>query len=169
MAFHWSLNDSKSPYVSRTLLSILADLNNTVVGMVSSRPAISKSCPFNNLLVTVPRATITIVKIVNFTLHSFFSIPKQNRGTSSAFHFLKNFTLLSAETANSTFLQDLFHLLIITRSGHLAVCNFKVTQKFVCLILQDRFLIVPLPFVFMIKFNFFCIIPSRSPCPPNHV
>ena len=29
--FHWSLSDSKSPHVSRTLLSILADLYNTVV------------------------------------------------------------------------------------------------------------------------------------------
>ena len=31
MVFHWSLSDSKSPQISRTLLSILADLNNAVV------------------------------------------------------------------------------------------------------------------------------------------
>ena len=31
MVFHWSLSDSKFPQVSRTLLSILADLNNAVV------------------------------------------------------------------------------------------------------------------------------------------
>ena len=29
--FHWRLSDSKSPQVSKTLLSILADLNNYVV------------------------------------------------------------------------------------------------------------------------------------------
>ena len=36
--FHWSLRDK-----SKTLLSILADLNNAVVWMVSTRPLISKS------------------------------------------------------------------------------------------------------------------------------
>ena len=34
MVFHWSFSDSKSPQVSRTLLSILAILNNVVVWMV---------------------------------------------------------------------------------------------------------------------------------------
>ena len=43
MVFHWSLSDSKSPQVSRTLLSILAVLNNAVVWMVSTRPPTSKS------------------------------------------------------------------------------------------------------------------------------
>ena len=38
MIFHWSLSDSKSPQVSRTLLSILAVLNNAVVRLVSTRP-----------------------------------------------------------------------------------------------------------------------------------
>ena len=43
MVFHWSLSDSKSPQVSWTLLFILADLNNVVVGMVFTCPLISKS------------------------------------------------------------------------------------------------------------------------------
>ena len=34
--YHWSLSDSKSPQVSRTLLSILAGLNNAVVWTVST-------------------------------------------------------------------------------------------------------------------------------------
>ena len=38
MVFHWSLIDSKSPQISRTLLSILAVLNNVVPWMVSTRP-----------------------------------------------------------------------------------------------------------------------------------
>ena len=38
MVFHWRLSDSKSPQVSRTLLSILAVFNNVVVWMVSTRP-----------------------------------------------------------------------------------------------------------------------------------
>ena len=43
MVFHWSLSDSKSPQVSKTLLSILAVLNNAVVWMVSIRPLTPKS------------------------------------------------------------------------------------------------------------------------------
>ena len=42
MVFHWSLSDSKFPQVSRTLLSILAVLNNAVVWMVSTRPPASQ-------------------------------------------------------------------------------------------------------------------------------
>ena len=54
MVFHWSLRDSKSPQDSRTILSILAVLNNAVLLIVPTRPPISKySTPFNNPLVTV--------------------------------------------------------------------------------------------------------------------
>ena len=73
MVFHWSLGDSKSPQVSRTLLSILAVLNNVVVWMVSTRPPTSKSSsPFSNPFVTVPNAPITIGIIVTCMFHSFF-------------------------------------------------------------------------------------------------
>ena len=58
MVFHWSLSDSKSPQVSRILLSIMAVLNNAVVWMVSTRPLTSKSSSsFNNPLATVPKIT----------------------------------------------------------------------------------------------------------------
>ena len=88
MVFHWSLSDSKSPQVSRTLLSILAVLNNVVVWMVSTRPPTSKSSsPFSNPLVTVPNAPIKIGIIVIFMFHSF-SIPLQARGTYPSFHIL---------------------------------------------------------------------------------
>ena len=73
MVFHRSLSDSKSPDVSRTLLSILAVLHNVVVWMVSTRPPTSKSSsPFSNLLITVPNATNTIG--INFPcmFHFFF-------------------------------------------------------------------------------------------------
>ena len=52
MVFQWSLNDSRSPQVSRTLLSIMAVFNNAVVWMVSTRSPTSKSYrPFNYHLV----------------------------------------------------------------------------------------------------------------------
>ena len=39
MIFHWCLSDSKSPQVYRTLLSILTNLNNAVVWIVSILPS----------------------------------------------------------------------------------------------------------------------------------
>ena len=69
MVFHWSLSDSKSHHVSRSLLSILAVLNNVVVWMVSSRlPTSMFFSPFNNPLVTVPNTPITIDIIVTSML-----------------------------------------------------------------------------------------------------
>ena len=74
MVSHWSLSDSKSPQVSRTRLWILAVLGNAVVWIVSTRPPTSKSSrPFNNPLVIVPQAPITIGAIVTFMFHSFFN------------------------------------------------------------------------------------------------
>ena len=72
MVFHWSLSDSNSPQVSRTLLSILADLNNVVVWMVSTCPLISKSSsPFTKPLGIIPSALITTGITVNFMFPSF--------------------------------------------------------------------------------------------------
>ena len=71
--FQWSLSDNKSPQVSRTHLSILAVSNNAVVWMVSTLSPTSKSSMlFNNALVTVPKAPITIGIIVTFMFHDFF-------------------------------------------------------------------------------------------------
>ena len=73
MVFHWGLSDNKSPQVSRTLLSIMAVLNNAVVWTVTSRPLISKSSsPCINTLVTVPSAPITVGITVTFMFFSFF-------------------------------------------------------------------------------------------------
>ena len=131
MVFHWSLSDSKSLQVSRTLLSILADLNNAEVWMVSTRPLISKSSsPFNNVLTTVPRVPITTGINVTFMFHSFFN-PQARSRYLSFFSLSFNFTLWSAGTAKSTILQVLFFLffsflffllllLLLVWSGHLA-------------------------------------------------
>ena len=73
MVSHKSLSDSKSLQVSRTRLSILSDLNNAVVWIVSTHLLISKSSsPCTNLLVTVPRAPSRIGITVTFMFHSFF-------------------------------------------------------------------------------------------------
>ena len=108
MVFHWSFSDSKSPQVSWILFTILADLNNAVVWMVSTCPIISKS----------------------FNFFSFLARPRY------LFFFLLsfNFTLWSAWTAKSTIRQVLFFSL--TRSGSLAKISWSVciskSQRTLC-------------------------------------
>ena len=46
VAFHWNLSDSKSSWVSRTLLSIQANLNNALVWM-GLMDSLSPICPVN--------------------------------------------------------------------------------------------------------------------------
>ena len=126
MVFLWSLNDSKSPQVSRTRLSILAILSNAVVWIVSTRSLTSKSFrPFNNPLVTVPNAPITIGTIVTFMFQSFFNSLARSRYLS-LFSLSFRFILWSAGTAKSTILLILFLLLIILRSGLLAGIRWSV-------------------------------------------
>ena len=79
MVFHCSLSDSQSPQVSRTLLSILADLNNVVVWMIFTFPLISKSSrSFTKPLGFVPSAPniigITVNIILLYALLEFFRI-----------------------------------------------------------------------------------------------
>ena len=80
MVFHWGLSGSKSPQVSRTLLTILAVLNNAVVWMVSIRPFISKSTSsFTKPSLTVLKAPITTgskveVLILLFIFFQFYSV-----------------------------------------------------------------------------------------------
>ena len=68
MVFQWRLRDGKFPQVSRTLLSVLADVNNVVAGwMVSTHPLVFKPSSLGiNPLVTIPRTPITIGISVTF-------------------------------------------------------------------------------------------------------
>ena len=123
MVFHWSLSDSKFPQVSRTLLSILAILNNSVVWIVSTRPPTSKSSsPFNNPLVTVPNAPITIGIIVTFMFHSFFfQFSSKVEVLIHLFTFFQFYSVVSWDSKVDNFASFLFFfLLIIIRSGLLA-------------------------------------------------
>ena len=129
MVFHWSLSDSKSPQVSRTLLSILAVFNNAVVWMVSTRPPTSKSSsPFNNPLVTVPKAPITIGIIVTCKFHSFFNSLARSRYLSFFSHSFRFILCQPGQQSRQfcnfslffSFFLFCFVLLIIIRSGLLA-------------------------------------------------
>ena len=108
MVFHWSLNDIKSLQDSKTLLSILADVNNSVVWMVTTRPPIFKSSsPLTKPFDIVPSTPITIGITVTFVLHSFFSSLARSTYVSF-FWFSFIFTPRSAGTATSTIRQVLF-------------------------------------------------------------
>ena len=108
MVFHWSFSDSKFPQVSRTLLSILAVINNVVVWMVSTRlPASNSFSHFNEPLVTVPNAPITIGIIVTFMFHSFFDSQARARYLSFFSHSF-SFIMRSAGIAKATILQIIF-------------------------------------------------------------
>ena len=126
MVFYWSLSDSKSPQVSRTLLSILAVLNNAVVWMVSTRPPTSKSSSlFSNPLVTVPKAPITIGMIVPCMFHSFSNSQARSRYLS---FFSHSFSLICGQPGQKSrqFCKFSFFLLIIIRSGLLAEIRWSV-------------------------------------------
>ena len=126
MVFLWILSDSKSHQVSRTLLSILAVLNNVVVWVVSTRPLISKpSSLLNNLLVTVLKAPITIGINVTFMPQSFFNSLARSRYLSF-FSFSFNYILWSAWTTK--FHNSLF-LMMIIRSGRLAEIRWSVCMS----------------------------------------
>ena len=146
MVFHWSLSHSKSPKVSRTLLGILADLNDTdSLMVVSTCSLISMSTsPFTTPLGIVPSAPITTGITVTFMFHFvwgcvlfsflfFFSFS----GKVYVVIFSLSFIFLwSAGTPMSTIqvVSLFFFLLTITTSGLLAdivwfVCISKKKKK----------------------------------------
>ena len=145
MVFHWSSSDSKSPQVSRTRLRILAVLNNAVIWIVSTRPPTSKSSrAFNNPLVIVPKAPITIGTIVTFMFHRFFNSLARSRYLSFFSHSFR-IILWSAGIAKSTILQILFFVFffffffdfyMVWSSGQDYVIRLyvKVPQEFMCVI-----------------------------------
>ena len=138
MVFNWSLSDSKSPQVSRTLLSILAVINNDVVWTVSARPPTPKSSsPFCNPLVTVPKAPITIGIIVTFMFHSFFQFPSKVEVLILLFTFFQFYSVFSRNSKVDNFANSLYLLLIIIKSGLLAGIRWSV-----CMLKSHRSLCV---------------------------
>ena len=100
-----SLSDCKSPRVTRTFLSILADLNNAIVWTVVARPPISNS----SIPISKP-LRITVILIFHWILN-----PLVSSKYLSLFSFSLIFTLWSVRTAKSTTRQVL-SLFLITLS-----------------------------------------------------
>ena len=143
MVFHWSLRDSKSPQVSRTLPSILAILNNAVVWMVSTRlPTSKSSSPFSNPLVTVPKAPITIGIIVTFMFHSFFQFPSKVVVLILLFRFFQFYSVVSRDSKVGNFANSRF-LLVILRSSLLAKIRWSIcTSIDTILAIQHQYILL---------------------------
>ena len=158
MVFHWSLSGSKSPQVYRTLFSILDDLHDTVVWMVSTRPLISKFFSFcTNPLVTVLRAPMTIGITVTFMFHSFFS------SLARSFAFFQFYLVVIQNSKVTTwqvcfiFCRQFQGLVIWLRLRDLFVSQNP--REFVCLIFLNGFQVVHIPFVCMFKFKLLAQFP----------
>ena len=152
---------SKSPVVSGTLLSILAVLNNVVVWMVSTRPLISKSSSlFNNSLVTVSKAPITIGIIVTLMFHSFFQFPSKFQVLILLFIFFQFYSVVSRNSPQFwkfSFCLD-FNKVWSSAEIRWSVCMSK-SHRSLCPILQDRCWVVHISFVRMVKFQFLAHLP----------
>ena len=118
----WSLNDSKSPQVSRTLLSILADLNNAVVWMVSTCPIIFKSFS--------PCTKSTDYNLCNCHFHvpRFFQFPSKVKVFILLFTFFQFYSVVSWDSKVHNSAGYLF-LLSIIRSGCLAEIRWSVSMS----------------------------------------
>ena len=122
MVFRLSMSGRKSPQVSRTLLSILADLNNAVVWMDSTCSLISiASSPCTSPLVTVPSTPITTGISVTFMFHSFFSVLWQGLGIYLSFAFYPFYPV-----AKSIIREVHFFLLTISRFSLLTEIRWSV-------------------------------------------
>ena len=128
------LQEFESQHVSRTLLSILVNLNNAVVWTVSTCPLISRfSCPFTKPLGIISECANYIV----------FSSLARSRYLSLFSHLL----LFCGPPAGS-------HLLFILSLGLIVCLYIKIPENFMRLILQEEFWVVHIPLVLMVKFRF---------------
>ena len=141
MVSHWCLNDSLSPQVSWTFLSILADYNNAVVWMVSTCLLISMSfCPFINHFGTVRTTPITTgISVAFMFLDIFSSLPCL--GMYISFRMFKFYFVVCRDgkvhnSAGSLFFFFFFFFFTITKSVRIAEIRWSVciskSQKSLC-------------------------------------
>ena len=127
MLSHRTLSESKSSQFSRTLLSILADLNYSKVWMATTCPLISKSSfPLTNPLRIVPSSPIATDIPVTFMFHS--SLSSLARSLYLSLISLFKFSLCGVlEVQSSLVCRFSLLLLTIIRSGRLAEIRWFVS------------------------------------------
>ena len=152
---------------SRTFLSILADLRNAFLWMISTCPLISKSSrPLTSPLWIVPSTLITIGITISFILHSFFNSLARSRYSFLLLPF--DFILWSVGMAKSfirtVFFSIFFFFFNITWSGRLAeiwssVCISKF-QRSLCVSFFRKYSEFYLYHLFVWS-NFICLYNSQ--------
>ena len=126
MVSHWISSDSRSALISRTLLSIMADLNSAVAWMVLIRPLVSKSsCPFTNILGFVSSVRVTVSTTVTFIFHSFSKFSTKVLVLISLFTFFWFHSVVS-DVARPLYGRFSFLLSTITMSFSLARIRWSV-------------------------------------------
>ena len=155
MVSHWSLRDSKSSLASNTIITA-ADLNHAVVWMVSTRPLISNSSSlFINLFCGCTKRT----KYNWYRSHyvpSFFQLPSKVLVFISLIAFFQFYRIIRQNSKVHYLAGSFFFSVIINKSGRLANISWSIfiskSQRIVCFIDEDGFLVVYIPFVRMFKF-----------------
>ena len=127
--------------------------------MVSTHPPISKSSRrFNNTLVTVPKAPVTIGVIVTFVFHSFFQFPSKVSELILLFTFFPFYSVDRRDSkvqniASSPFCcWLLLGLVFCSRLGDPFVCQIPI-GVYVCHS-PGQICVVHIPFVRMVKSKF---------------
>ena len=138
MISSWIFTESKFPQVSRTLLRILADLNNAVVWMVSNR--------YFQVFLSLYQSFGDCTKNTNYNWYnrcfrvpqSFFQFPGKVQVLIILFAFFQFYSLVSRDSKVHNSASSLSFLLIIIKSGRLSdpfvsqnprgVCAFSYTE-----------------------------------------
>ena len=127
VGLRWSFRDNTSPHVSRTLLSILTDLNNDVIWMVSILPPMpNSSSSFSKPLGSVQSAPSTIDIILTLIFHSFFSSLARSKYLSTFFTF---FIFLYDSLKRQNLLDSKFSSFFFITSQ----CVFERIKIYVCI------------------------------------
>ena len=133
--FYGSLSDSKSPQVSRTFLSILVGLNNSVVWMVSILLLISN--PFNFFSSLSEPFQVHQLRLVSLSLKCS-TVLWQDPNIYLSHHFLLFFIWDPLELQNPQEEKYLFvnyHLGWPSDQDWMICSYFKIPENFMCIIL----------------------------------
>ena len=171
MTSNWSLSDSKSLQVTRTILSILADLDNILTWMVSSNSLISKSSsPCSNSVVTVPSAPVKNGITVTSILHSFFQFSSKVYVLLSIFAFFQfQVERQSSQSGKFVFFFRWLSpgLVVWSRSGDPFVS--QILREVFASPFSERVLGCAYTIYSYGQISVSCIIPKWSPCLPSRV
>ena len=165
MVFHWNLSDSISLLVSRTKLSILADLNNAGIWMVSAR------LPISNISSPLYQAFGDFSKWPSYHwYHRHLHVPQHFLFSGNVqvlftlFIFFYFHSVVGQDNKNPLVSGFSFFISISTRSVLLARIRFSVCiskpHRILGLSLQDRFWFLYIWFGSTVKFYFFAQFPT---------